>query len=656
MPSSLTARKLSSVRTPAFVLTPTGLLLCTLWFALLSSTALATDPFNPAYLADLTRRATEAKLSEERFWRLLLHYRANAWGEYTSEVDAPGFFLAPNGKTDPQAELEATLAQFFSEELVGRSRQPAQCAFIARYRWLKEKLAFDGHRLPSVVCQRFHSWFAELNPQSVTLIFASAFMNNPASMFGHTFLRVDQKGQTKQTRILAYTIHYAADVPPNVGVEYAIKGIFGGYKGYFSTIPYYIKVQEYRDIENRDIWEYKLNLNDEQIRWMLMHAWEMGNAYFDYFFFKENCAYHILSLLEVANPEWHLTDQFVFATIPADTVRLLAQEPDLIEAIAYRPSRRTQIKRQRERLTAVEDTWLRQIVGDVSLLHSDDFGLLQPTRQAFVLDIASDYLRFRGVSDPANANAYQEHNRIVLTSRSKIQVRSEDVNITPFAERPEIGHKIFRIGLGLGWREDEIFEEVTARATYHDILDPEIGYTPDTQLELLALRVRHYERRDQTRLEGFTLANVVSISPMDALFRSPSWKISAGLETVRGATCGLCSNWNVNGGIGAAFETGWFRREVFFAFAEADANYSKAYDEDHRVGGGATVGLLADLTERLKILASGSYLGFPLGDRSDDLRAAFALRVTLGQNLALRFQLNHRDHDDQGVAAVQAFF
>ena len=162
-------------------------------------------------------------------------------------------------------------------------------------------------------------------------------------------LRVDQKGQTEQTRILAYTINYAAEVPPDVGISYPFKGLFGGYKGFFSTIPYYIKVQEYRDIENRDIWEYKLNLTDEQIHKLLMHAWELGNAYFDYFFFKENCAYHIYLDLEVADPNLHLTDQFHFA-IPADTIRLLFRYKGLIKEIVYQPARSTLLKRKRSAL------------------------------------------------------------------------------------------------------------------------------------------------------------------------------------------------------------------------------------------------------------------------------------------------------------------
>jgi hypothetical protein len=118
----------------------------------------------------------------------------------------------------------------------------------------------------------------------------------------------------------------------------------------------------------------------------------------------------------------------------------------------------------------------------------------------------------------------------------------------------------------------------------------------------------------------------------------------------------LCTNWNLNGGIGAAAETKLLRREVYFAFAEADANYSQAYDERHRVGGGGTIGMLADLTDRWKLMASGSYLGYALGERSDDVRWFVGQRFTLGQNLAVRLEYNHRDHDNDVLFTVQGFF
>jgi len=630
-----------------------------LLFTLLVAPALPVDAFgspDSTYLAELIDKGLETKLAGEREWHLLLHYRKNLFGGYTSEQDDPGFFMSPDGKTDPQAELDATLKQFFSEELVGRSKQPAQCAFIARYHWLRERLQFDDSRLPKMACERFDRWFNDFEAQSITLIFPSAFLNNPASMFGHTFLRIDQRGQTEQTRILAYTINYAAYVPPDAGIAYPIRGMFGGYSGYFSTYPYYLKVQEYRDIENRDIWEYRLNFSEDQVRRLLMHSWEMGNASFDYFFFKENCSYHLLALLDYADPSLHLTDEFLVWTVPADTVRLIASKPGLVSGIAYRPSRSNVIRRKRESLPGSERELAHRITQDLGELTTPTFAQLGLAKQAFLLDLASDYLRYRVETTDSPPPELKERNRAILTARSQLRIPSPEFTVVPFAKQPEVGHKTSRTTVGAGWRNDDTFEEISVRAGYHDLLDPEVGYTPNAQIELASISLRHYNRVDQTRVERATLANVMSLSPIDSVFHAPSWKINMGMNTIRFGDCQLCSNGVVNGGIGAAVESHWLKREVFFAFAEAEANYSNAYDERHRIGGGSTVGMLTDLTDRWKLMATGSYLGYVLGDKSDDIRWFVGSRYTLSQNWALRLDYNHRDRDNDVVFSMQAFF
>lgn len=608
------------------------------------------------YLAELVRRAADAGLAQEREWQVLLHYRENLLGGVTSEVDDPEFFLSPEGKTDPEAELAATLAGFFTAKPVGRSKDPPQCAFVARYHWLKAKLSFDDRRLPQAVCERFNGWFGELNPQGVSLIFPVAYLNNPASMFGHTFLRIDQRGQTEQTRILAYTINYAADAPGDIGFTYALRGIFGGFKGFFSTLPYYLKVQEYRDLENRDIWEYRLNLTDEQIRRLLMHAWEVGNVYTDYYFFKENCSYQILWLLEYANPDWHLVDRFVVWTVPADTIRALLDQPGLVGEVVARPARSTQIKRKREALSAEERPWVRRLADDPAAARAAEFTRMAVDRQAFVLDLASDYLRYRGATDEAAAERDRARNREVLLARSALRVTSPPFEVKPFVDPPEQGHRTSRAGAGFGWRNGGLFEEVTIRAGYHDLLDPDPGYPRDAQLEVLALSLRHYQEQNQYRLEQLKVVDIVSLSPVDALFRAPSWKVRAAYDTVYRPGCGYCGNANVNGGAGAAVESALWRREVYFAFAELDANYGNAWTDQYRIGGGGTVGLLATLSDRWKVMASTSYLYYPLGDRSDDVRVFVGQRYTLAQNLALRMEYNRRYDDQQVVFSIQAFF
>jgi hypothetical protein len=281
---------------------------------------------------------------------------------------------------------------------------------------------------------------------------------------------------------------------------------------------------------------------------------------------------------------------------------------------------------------------------------------LEPARQTFLLDLASDYLRYRIDTTDDPPPDLKERNRTILAARSQIRLPSEDFRVEPFAKQPELGHNTSRVSVGAGWRNNSMFEEQTVRAGYHDLLDPEIGYTPNAQIEIASVTMRTYNRYDQIRVERATLANVISLSPMDSMFHAPSWKINVGMNTIRHNGCQLCSNGVASGGIGAAVETQWLKREVYFAFAETEANYSKAYEERHRIGGGGTVGMLTDLTDRWRMMLSGTYLKYALGEKSDDFRWFVGSRYTLLQNLAVRLEYNHRDHDDDVMFSMQAYF
>lgn len=608
------------------------------------------------YLAELVERAQARGLSARHEWRGLLHYQRSLTGGSTSMQDNPGFFLSLRGKTDPEAELIATLRAFFSEALVGKSQQPAQCAFVARYHWLKHTLQFDDARLPPMACPRFEQWFAEFNADGVSMIFPAGFMNNPSSMFGHTFLRIDQRGQTAHTRILAYTINYAAELPPDAGLEYPIKGIFGGYKGLFTTIPYYLKVQEYRDFEHRDVWEYRLNFGPDEIRRLLMHAWELGNADFDYYFFGENCSYHILSLLDVARPELHLTDQFPLYTIPSDSLRALLAVDGLVGEVTYRPSRVSLVRRRREAMSGTERLWLTRLIQEPARMQEPEFFDLTSERKAFVLDTASDYLLVRSEAADERDSVWRARNRAILGARSALKVPSPPFEIVPITQRPDSGHGTSRVTVGTGWRNDALYEEASFRLAYHDLLDREAGYTPDAQIEAMAISLRHYHRHDQTRIERFTLLNMTSLSPMDRLFHAPSWRLNLGMNTIRHGTCELCSNGVASAGIGGAFDTTLLRREVWFAFADLEGNYSRAYEERHRLGGGGTVGVLMDVTERWKLLASTSYLRYALGEHSEDWRWSVGQRFTISQHWALRMEYAHRDRDNDVLLTIHGYF
>ncbi|MFQ5950114.1 MAG: DUF4105 domain-containing protein, partial [Nitrospiria bacterium] len=281
------------------------------------------------------------------------------------------------------------------------------------------------------------------------------------------------------------------------------------------------------EMKNHDIWEYRLTFNEGQIERMLMHAWELQNTYFDYYYLKENCSYHLLSLLEIADPDLHLTDRFRGWTIPTDTVRLLTEQPGLVTETVYRPSRSTQIQRKMELLSEQEERLLHALIRDPIAIQSDRFAALPINRQAFVLDTAYDYIRYRSVSDDNNQGGYKKMQEELLSARSALRVRTEGVKIKPKTAAPEKGHRTLRVGVGAGLRgDDESFEELAVRAAYHDLLDDETGYIPDSQIEIMNIRVRYDNKADKVSLNRLTLASIISLFPLDPLFRKPSWKLN----------------------------------------------------------------------------------------------------------------------------------
>ena len=56
----------------------------------------------------------------------------------------------------------------------------------------------------------------------------------------------------------------------------------------------------------------------------------------------------------------------------------------------------------------------------------------------------------------------------------------------------------------------------------------DVGYAENSQINLLALRLRHEEQGSRTLLEEFTVADIVSLVPMTNLVKRPAWKLRIG--------------------------------------------------------------------------------------------------------------------------------
>ena len=601
---------------------------------------------------DWIARAHRQHLATSSQWLQLVHYRPNTLRSgYTSFASGRSFFLADNGRGNPQAELDATL-RAIALPVTDQPDMHAQCRFIARFHWLKKVLAIPDNQLPRVSCKAFQAWYHNIDPARVTLVFPSAYINNPSSMFGHTLLRIDPPRDQARTALTSYSISYAAETTEFNGLVFAIKGLTGGYHGYFSIQPYYDKVNEYSDLENRDIWEYELNFTPAEIRRLMEHAWELHKTAFDYYFLDENCSFQLLALLDVARPGMNLTAEFPLEVIPVDTIRAVLKQRNLLARVNYRPASRTNLSYWFQRLRKPQQDWILSYSASAASLQDARLNALALPEQAEVLDVAYQYVQYQYRRRLIPRKVSAEKSLELLTRRSQISDTQPLPNAPRPATRPDQGHLSSRFLLGYGKLADRHFTQFTWRPAYHDLLDNDQGHVAGSQIDFLNLTLRKYTTDNNIELEQFSLINIFSITPTNRFFHALSWHFDTGFErlAIDPDPYNRDLVYTVNGGAGYTYAGSEKLRG--YGMLDASAIIHHEYTNSLAMGVGVRAGLLWQITPWWKLHLEARALDIRYHSDRILQTAQLGQSFVLGRNDALRLTWQRSGVKDHLVTEV----
>jgi hypothetical protein len=501
-------------------------------------------------------RARAEKLAQTSRWRRLLFITPGWFSRSKSVVDSDTFFFAPGGRVDPEAELEASLEAMFHavDDFAAPDVHP-QCRFPARFAFFKDTLGLDDAHLPKPHCAKFKTWFANTRGDGASLVFSSYYLNNPSSMFGHTFVRVHRTHAENTTAsrgspLLDWSVSFAAFPTTNNPLLYAVLGLAGGFPGRFSMMPHYVKAQEYNNHESRDLWEYDLAIGQEGVTRMLASLWEIGNEHIDYYYFDDNCAYILLALIEIARVDVDLTSNFYFWVTPSDTVRVVARVPGLVTNVSYRPSNMSRLLERWEALEGEEREFAVLFTKEPEAFPFD-WGPLTSEAKARVLDVMLEYIDFEeklalGKEPDSRWAPIREK---VLRERAGTRVISRPLERKPEGERPDLGHSTNRIGVtgGLlgasGTAPSVPFGQLEWRPSLHDLLAPGVGYPPGMELDFWDMVLRYRAKSTKKTkigapenapakltLHKFNLIEIISAQPSTGLLSPWSWRFRLGTE------------------------------------------------------------------------------------------------------------------------------
>ncbi|MCF5058557.1 DUF4105 domain-containing protein [Pseudomonas proteolytica] len=572
------------------------------------------------------------QLANDPFWLSLGHYETGKISGWRSYVSDQKFFIAKDGAHHPDAELKATVEALYAPASLGEKH--TQCVYPARTRWLKDQLQLSD--LPPVDCAEFKQWFKDVAPHSAVMIFPAAYLNSPSSMFGHTLLRIDQADvQSNKTALLSYAINFGAYIEgSDNSILYAWKGLMGGYPGLFALVPYQEKLSEYRSLENRDLWEYRLNLTQVETERMVEHVWELKQIQFDYFFFDENCSYRLLELLQVARPGLRLTEQFPLTAIPTDTVKAV-KDAGLVEKIDYRPSRERELLERAKPLGSDEQQWVLKISDDQKQLQDPTFKSLGKDRQALIIDAAYRLGRYR-------ANGLERDSE--RSQRSFELLRAINQNPAPDLQidrpgLPENGHESRTWQAGIGTRGDKAFGEYGLRMAYHDLNDNAEGFPLGAQIEILQMKLRQYEGNNW-QLQQLDLATIRSLTPRNELLQPLSWQVTGGLERVPGKHDDETLVSHVNGGAGGTWQL--HDDMLGFALGTVRVEHNNDFSEFISPAAGFNTGVLwKNPLGNLSLEAKGDFFTNGEVRRSISLNQQWEVSRNLGVRLSAQREFSH---------------
>ena len=542
-------------------------------------------------------QADRLSLADDPQWSKLIHYKRSVLfrSAYRSDILTESFFLAPQGRSDAREELHHTIEALLSPAGAAPNEHP-QCRFPARLAWLKARLTWPEDA-PVASCPEFDRWAKSGTIESISVIFASGHLSNPASFYGHLLVKFNSANEQVTEDLLETTLNYGAIIPERENsVTYIFNGLFGGYRSTFTHLEFYEHNHNYAETQLRDLWEYELNLSAADVDLIVRHTWELLGKENRYYFVQQNCAYRVAELLNLVVDKPLLPPSKLWAT-PIDVfVRLAETKPgerDLFRGVTRFPSRQNRFRDAFERLEPGDQALIAGIVNDDTRDIEDAIRPLSEQRQVQIIETLLSYYTFLEARLDETPDGLEEQKREALLARltrppSEAADTLGQANPT---QQPHTGNRSSLAQLGYVYNSDlGNGVEYRFRLVYSDFLSQTPGSLPNSELSMVDVRV--LQRNGHIGLRWLDLVRITTLNVSETGMPSdggPAWRAAFGAGTPR-----LGDDSNVVGFLEGGYGKAWrlARRVVLYGLGTARATVFDS--ENSYVQAGADVGLLFD--------------------------------------------------------------
>ena len=479
------------------------------------------------------------QLSQSSQWARILGFYDENWinKDHT-------FFLTTTNPFSPLKELEETISEylkFSAQESDFFCKTPARAIFLTHHFPQLPEFNFDK-------CAEYSKWSKNGEIDSISLLYVTGYLKNPASFFGHTLLKFNSETGRDNLGLLDSSLNYGAHTNNDAALPYVVRGLTGGYSASLVEEKFFRLSAEYQELQKRDIYEYKLHLSDYQ-KWLIIaYSFEMTHKEFIYYFLADNCAYRLNLILGLAlgsDPMPQLP-----WSAPIDLLMGIA-ETGKIENVVYHPSQTSRTIDAIDKLSPSEKQAFA--VATQSILEPRQSPKYNMPVKLAVLETLN-YLKidaFKDGNSSVTASIDERRKEILLSlNRNKVTKR---IIKTPTNYPHEINKPtLFRYGFKRINDKDPIIS-FQLRAANFELLD--IDRTRKTNSEFMFLSPKIAIQNEKVSLDELTLFKVLSLNDSKIVIPGDSnfaWGIEVGKFNLS-ENCYHCSVLKSTGTLGKAF-------------------------------------------------------------------------------------------------------
>lgn len=543
---------------------------------------------------DAVQEAERLQLYTDPIWNALFQNHLGS-----KKIQDPQFYLSK--KRELREEMIALLQGISSPQ-----RQELACRFPARVLWLQEKLSLPFFDF--TICQDLNHFIINAPAQEVSVVFAAENISQPSSMMGHVFLKLE--GLNGKNIPVAHMISFFTEIQDYNIPKLIVESLITGKQSFYTLSPYEENKNYYLYTEQRNIWEYQLELTTFQRTLLHYYLYEIKSTEFNYFFNSFNCATLTRNILAVVFPDIAKEN---FWVSPLDVVRSIDHD-------SY-TRKRKMIPSSKWKIKALKD----EIGGSPKLLNTikeRDYSKIDTfhfdiERTWLSYDLASSFNDYSLEQGNITVDEWRvQRNSLMNKKELLIPGGSLDITNTSNISNTPGDSQVFLAGQSYLGSSKFILGYLPGA---HALLDDDTQYLNQWELKMGEISVAYNDITKELNLESFVIYSAISLAPTDKLIPTLSAKLRFGYEPKIDEDYKIINTAFIDTGLGKTYRA----HKSIDVFALINLSFHQLANNSWLTG--PQIGVRVLHSKYLKTLADASYEFREAGSRQSTFNVSGVL-------------------------------